>query len=333
MNEDQILQEAIQSLSEEGMGLKRMKSPKEDFGVQRLALSVRNGATVKLYAEIKKELRSFHITGLEVLAKREPGFIVVCERIFPKIKQELRRRKINYLEANGNMFLSIDGLHINIDGKSYVEPVAMTTNRAFTKIGLQVLYQFMINDEWVNKTYRELAELTGVGIGTISNIIKGLKKDGYLLQLTKDMMQLEHKGKLLEKWVVEYDKRLKPALALGTFRFLNQDDFYAWENISLLAGKSFWGGEPAGALYTKFLRPEELTIYTEEGINDLIRNYKLIPDRKGNVVVYKKFWVNNDTQGIIVDPLLVYTDLINKLDRRCTEIAQKIYDERLQDKF
>ena len=33
------------------------------------------------------------------------------------------------------------------------------------------------------------------------------------------------------------------------------------------------------------------------------------------------------------DTELAYTDLINKGDRRCTETAQKIYDEYLQDKF
>jgi hypothetical protein len=55
---------------------------------------------------------------------------------------------------------------------------------------------------------------------------------------------------------------------------------------------------------------------------------------------YQKFWQFNDVHdnprlpnGMVVPPLLVYTDLMNKGDRRCTETAQKIYDEFLQNKL
>ena len=52
-----------------------------------------------------------------------------------------------------------------------------------------------------------------------------------------------------------------------------------------------------------------------------------------NVKIFKKFWENEDVNNNVVHPLLAYTDLINKGDRRCTETAQKIYDEYLQNKF
>ncbi len=140
--------------------------------------------------------------------------------------------------------------------------------------------------------------------------------------------RLNNKTELLEKWMVAYQKRLKPALQIGTFRFLNSDDYVHWEKVALMKGKTHWGGEPAGDLLTQYLIPEILTLYTDETRNEIIKNYRLVPDKKGKVQVYKKFW--ND---IDVPPVLVYADLMNTGDGRCMEMAQKLYDEYLREKF
>lgn len=195
-----------------------------------------------------------------------------------------------------------------------------------------MIYQFLIKD-CINNTYREIAELTDTGIGTLNNIFNGLKEEGFLIPLTKNELQMENKKKLLDKWVMEYEKRLKPTLAIGTFRFLNKDDFYNWKDIPLKKGKTIWGGEPAGDLLTNYLRPEELTLYTDEERSDLMKNYRLVPDLEGNIKVFRQFWINEQENTNTVHPLLAYADLMNKGDRRCTETAQKIYDEYLQDQF
>ena len=56
-----------------------------------------------------------------------------------------------------------------------------------------------------------------------------------------------------------------------------------------------------------------------------------MPDEKGNVKAYQKFWQYDKVAFNTVPPLLVYADLINTNDRRCRETAQKIYDEFLQN--
>src|SRR5690606_31620576 len=127
-----------------------------------------------------------------------------------KIKQELRNRNIAYLEANGNIYLNENGTFLWLDSN---EPTAIknkTTNRAFTKTGLRVVYQFLLDDTWVNKTYREIADKTDTGIGNITNIFNGLKDDGFLIPLTKDSYIMDNKKKLLEKWIMAYEKKLKP---------------------------------------------------------------------------------------------------------------------------
>jgi hypothetical protein len=292
-----------------------------------------NNQKINLYADVKTEIRNNHLEKIEQLANEYKPFIVVAQKIFPKIKEELRKKNIAYLEANGNIFLKVQDIFIWININNPIEIKNKVTNRAFTKTGLKVVYQFLINENWINHTYRQIAEQTNTGIGNLNNIFTGLKQEGYILQLNKDQYKIDNKKKLLEKWINEYENKLKPTLAIGIFRFLKEDDFYNWQKIELQNGKTWWGGEPAGEIFTNYLRPEELTIYTIETRGELMKNYRLVPDVNGNVKVYKKFWENEEMNNNVVHPLLAYTDLINKGDRRCTETAEKIYDELLQNKF
>lgn len=292
-----------------------------------------NHRTIKFVIAVKKELRNIHLPKLEAFAKDYNPFMIVAQTIFPKIKQELRSRNIAYLEANGNIYLNEKGIFLWLDAN---EPIAIkhkTTNRAFTKTGLKVVYLLLLDNTWVNKTYREIAERTDTGIGNITNIFNGLKDEGFLIPLTKDTYIMENKKKLLEKWIMAYEKQLKPNLVIGTYRFVDKVNFFNWKGIQLKQGETLWGGEPAGDIYTNYLRPEELTLYTAEPRNELMKNYRLVPDERGNVKIYEKFWKGNTEENNAVHPLLAYADLMMKGDRRCTETAEKIYDEHLQNKF
>ncbi len=333
MNDKEIVQYALINLQRTGeIEAKWFDDVRNDDLDGTIDLTL-NNRTIKLGIEIKKELRNIHLPKLEAFAKEYHPFMIVALSIFPKIKQELRNRNIAYLEANGNIFLSEKETFLWLDAN---EPIAIkhkTTNRAFTKTGLKVVYQFLLDDTWVNKTYREIAERTDTGIGNITNIFNGLKVEGFLLPLTKDTYIMENKKKLLEKWIIAYEKKLKPNLTIGTFRFADNDTFFDWKEIKLKKGKTFWGGEPAGDIYTDYLRPEELALYTTEPRNELMKNYKLIPDHGGNIKIYEKFWIADTAENNVVHPLLAYADLIMKGDRRCTETAEKIYNEYLQDKF
>jgi len=335
MNEKEILFNAINNLAEESIiaTWEGDTANSSDNGFDgEIMLQFRHHPPLKLPAEIKREIRNSHLSYLEERLHRNPNYLLIAERIAPSMKEKLKEKKVNFLEANGNIFLYLDNIYINIDGKKSLKSKT-TTNRAYTKTGLATLFLFLTDESWINRPYRDIAHYTGTGLGNISNIFNGLKEDGFLIQLTKEEMKLENKKALLEKWIAEYEKRLKPSLAMGRFRFLKEDDFYDWRQVTLKSSKTYWGDEPAGALYTDYLRPEVLTLYTSEEWNDLIKNYRLVPDKNGNVEVYKKFWKVDQVNENVVHPLLAYTDLINKGDRRCTETAEIIYNEYLQDKF
>lgn len=339
MTEQEIIHLALENLQKQThiMGKWMPVDRKELDGEVDLELE---GSNLKYHVEIKNELRNHHLQQIEALNREYPPLMVVAARLFPKIKEELRNQNIAYLEANGNVFLKHKGNMVWIETNPPIRTETKTGSRAFTKTGLKVVFQFLMDEAWINKTYRQIAEQTGTGIGNITNIVAGLKQDGFLLPVAKNEYRINNKKALLDKWVTAYDLRLKPTLKIGTFRFLKEEDFNNWTTVTLLRGKTWWGAEPAGDLLTNYLRPAELTLYTTETRNDLIKNYRLIPDEKGNVKAYQKFWQNEEIENntttvkdVVVPPLLVYTDLMNTGDRRCIETAQKIYDEFLQNKL
>ena len=220
-----------------------------------------------------------------------------------------------------------------MDTQKPLPSIKSKANRAFTKTGLKVLFHFLLDGNDINRPYRDTANLAQVGLKNINYVISGLKEMGFLIKLNKEKYKLINKKELLDKWITAYGERLKPTLQIGTIRFLKQQDFNNWKNLPIHIGKTYWGSEPAGDLLTNYLRPAELTLYTTETRKALIKNYRLIPDEKGNIQVFKKFWERESENEKIVPPLLVYADLINANDRRCTETARKVYDELLQNKL
>jgi hypothetical protein len=284
--------------------------------------------------EIKKELREHHLPKLEFEAKNNPPFILLAQYLRPKIKDELRKRNIAYLELNGNLFINQKDLVILIEANKPVDLAKETGNRAFTKTGLKIVFQYLTDEKWVNQTQRVIATHTNTGLGNINNVNFGLEKEGFLLKLNKTEKRLQNKKTLLDKWMKGFDITLKPTLRLGRFRFLNKTDFNNWKNITLDKQTTWWGGEPAANLLTDYLYPEELTLYTTRNRTDLMKELRLIPDPDGDVIIYHIFWHRKDPENQNTVPaLLVYTDLMNTGDNRCHETARMIWDKYLAHEF
>jgi hypothetical protein len=288
---------------------------------------------LKFNTEIKQELRNHQLPKIIDQAQQTGPLMVVANRIFPKIKEELRHNHIAYLEANGNIYLKQGNIMLWLDGQKPAQTKTEKGNRAFTKTGLKVLFHFLLDEQLVQLRYREIAKITHVALGNVNYIMNGLKELNFVIEVSSKTFRLNNKKELLQKWMVAYEERLKPALLMGTFRFLKEEDFLNWKNTPINTAKTKWGGELAGDLYTNYLRPQTLTLYTIESRNELIRNYRLIPDDNGSIKVYKRFWHVNDENTATVPPLLIYADLMNTGDRRCMETAQKIYDGFLQNKL
>ena len=282
-----------------------------------------NGLKYTFAVELKTEVRNHQLQRVEDNFQRHQNFILAANRIFPKIKEELREKGIPYLEANGNIFLKKEAMLLFIDTQKPLDVDKNKGNRAFTKTGLKVLFFLLQNKEAVNLKQREMANMADVALGNIPQVIDGLKETGYLIPLNNKSYVWENRKVLLERWIAEYAAILRPKLVKERYALKRN-----WQEIQFDNHKTVWGGEPAADLLTNHLRPEKFLIYTRESRMDLIKNYSLMPDKSGEVEVLQMFWKNkNETTP---PPLLVYVDLMLEGGKRNKETAEKIYHEYIE---
>ncbi len=240
----------------------------------------------------------------------------------------MRDTGINYLDAAGNAFIRTDRNYVFIEKPGTLHKIRNGTTRAFTKTGVKVVYHLLTYQEDINITVSELAGKTCVANDTIHNVYTNLVELEYLVKANRKKYKLIKKEKLLNEWIKAYKDNLKLNILVGRFNFTGKNRL--WKDIKL-QNEAKWGGEPAGALITGYLVPAEFTIFTNEARPDILRNYHLTPDEKGNVYVYEKFWIEEDLTRETVHPLLAYADLIITEDPRNVEIANMIYEKHLKD--
>jgi hypothetical protein len=82
----------------------------------------------------------------------------------------------------------------------------------------------------------------------------------------------------------------------------------------------------------EFMKPAQFTIYTSEPAN-VMRTFKLVPDSGGDVARLEGF-VDSVLPGMdLVDPVLVYADLVNTADARAIEAAHQLYEQHIQSRY
>ncbi len=290
-------------------------------GILEMALNDRNYSFI---AEVKMEIRPHQVHEVERFHNKYDHFILIASRIFPKVKEELRFKGIAYLEANGNIFIEKENIFIYVDTQKPINTEKEKGNRAFTKTGLKVLFHLLQHKDHINLTQRELAEKAGVGLGNIPQVIKGLKKTGYLIPLNNREYVWEKRIELLERWVKEYDTTLKPTLKEERYTYSGN-----WNELQFNTNLTVWGGEPAADILTNYLRPGKLILYTRENRANLMKNYRLIPTQEGILEVFEMFWKPVANQRT-APAILVYADLLLEGGKRNKETAEMIFNEYIQ---
>ncbi|MFA9195958.1 type IV toxin-antitoxin system AbiEi family antitoxin [Flavobacterium sp. FBOR7N2.3] len=329
MNEIEILNNAIYNLEKNiplNWDWKTIYYEKNKEVDGELSIIVNNQKKI-FFVEIKKDVKNHQLFNILNYKNKFTNFLLVAEKLYPKVKKELRENRVNYLEGNGNVYINTDDLFLYIDTNEVAKTQKEKGNRAFTKTGLKVIFQFLLNPKLINQTQREIAEVTNVALGNIPLIINGLLETNLIVRLDKNEYVINNYEELLNKWITEFEQTLKPTLFKQRFRFQNKDK--DWRTIPLNTDKTVWGGEPAGDIITNHLRPEKFTIYTKETTKELILNYKLLPDDEGEITVYDRFW-NNEYNTNTAPNELVYTDLMITEDKRCIETAKLIFNEHIQ---
>ncbi|MFD0762842.1 type IV toxin-antitoxin system AbiEi family antitoxin [Lutibacter aestuarii] len=329
MNEADILNTAIHNLEKEIPLTWNWKTMNYNnyIGVDgELDIKI-NNLKIKMFVEVKRDVKNHQLFNIIDYNRKFQNFLLVAEKLYPKVKKELRENHINYLEGNGNVYINKDDIFLYIDTNKTAKNQKEKGNRAFTKTGLKVVFHFLLNPQLINQTQRDIADITKVALGNIPLIINGLLDNNFILKLNKNEYVINNYKELLNKWITEFKQTLKPTIFKQRFRFQNENQ--DWRTLQLNNEKTVWGGEPAGDIITNHLRPEKFTLYTNETTKDLMINYRLLPDNGGNIWVYERFWKTNFNNNTAPKEL-VYTDLMINDDKRSKETAKLIFDEYIQ---
>lgn len=286
----------------------------------------------QLNVEVKGELRQTGLSRiLTQFGNEKDKWLLVSKYIPGPLKEKLRKNGINYLEATGNCFININKIYLYINDREVRQVRKTPEGRLWKATGLKLLFLFIQDPNLIRATYRELSSLADIALGNISPLLDELRQEG---NIQKDQATgkevLINRDRLMTRWIELYPVVLRPKLLIGAFRFLNIPPIAALKNLQ--DEGVYWSGEPAGELYTHNLIPEAFTLYTTRRPTELIKILKIVPDEKGNVMMFQKFWHDwpgsASIQGV-VPPLLAYADLINDSDSRGWEIAERIKNSYL----
>lgn len=247
-----------------------------------------------------------------------------------KTAKELQQNNINYLDASGNAFIKTDNFFVYIEGRKAKINKKTNQTRAFQEAGLKLLLLLISNPETLQFSYRELAEKTGIALGSVSNIFKELEESHYLLK-TKNKRVLKNQDEIIERWVIAYNELLKPRSFRKKMRALGNEF-----NVNGVLNNSdlqlYFGGEPGGELLTGHLKPQDYIIYTDEETSKVVKELKLVPDEYGNIELYSKFWTDGldlRNHKTAAPPLVVYADLLSTRNNRNIETAKIIIENGL----
>ncbi len=294
------------------------------------------GIDKRYVVEIKKWLTKETLgVAVQQLNRFPEKGIVVAPYINPNMADRLKDMEILFLDMAGNAYFNEPPIFIFIKGNRPNETQhKKQVTRAFQTTGLKVLFALICNPELIDAPYREIAKDANVALGNIGWILNDLTEKGYVVDLGEKGRRLVERKKLINRWVEAYPEQLKPKLFIGRYKPAVENWWLdAKTNIPMNNKKFevFWGGEPAAARLTNYLKPELYTAYIKGNPNWFVLENKLKKDPQGTVELLKVFW-DFEIKGVqpnLAPPLLVYADLLATSDARNIEAANIIYEKDL----
>lgn len=256
--------------------------------------------------------------------KTTKNYIVVSDFIANESKEVFKNNKINYLDTSGNAFIFSKKLRVLIEGrKKSKNEVNNSSAKIFQEAGIKLIYVLLTNPEASKCSLRELAAKAGIALGSVSNIMKELEEENFIIKTSKER-KLKNRDELLQKWVAAYNEVLKPKLFRKAYQIKNANDLVMNNSIASYQ----ISGELAATEITNYLKPKDYEIYYSDDLIDFAKQFKLIPDTNGNLKIYNKFWVNETdaNSNRIVSKLLIYADLMGTNNDRNRETAQMILE-------
>lgn len=259
--------------------------------------------------------------------------LLVTWNVAPAVAEALREHRQPFVDAAGNAYVEGKDFLVYVTGrKAQARRPIGQGDRADTGNGIKILFALLCHPQLVEQPQRVIAAAAGVALGAVPAVLRDLQGQGHMVDFRK-RRRLNVTKRLLDEWAFAYARRLRPKTLRATF---TTDTFDAWRTWKLDPAYVQWGGEPAAALLTDYLRPGGLTLYTHKLPPRMKLDQRLVQARETDerhvVEVRQPFWGETlppPPRPDVVQPVLVYADLLATRDGRCLDTARVLFDNCL----
>ncbi|MCE5227973.1 hypothetical protein LLG95_00045 [bacterium] len=273
--------------------------------------------------------------------------------IAPAQADTLRKAGVSYVDLKGNLHIDVPGMKIwfveaarRLRDRPQVHTV---TRQNMTSSGVRLVYILLNSSQLITTNYRDLANRSGISVGSVKATLDWLKKKDFLRTFGSGHANriLVKKKELLDLWIEAFSERLKPKLLIGRYETVGVGERIPGKPSIIVRGYSFhpdeasWGGEMAAIALANEQhynpgRGKHVYIRRKNDLNALLTRHKLSRDSNGGLELFEAFWRPIDeVKAGNAPPLVVYAELMNSGSSRCWNIAGKIYDlflkERIED--
>ena len=139
--------------------------------------------TIEARSEIREANKGIVLAQLRELQEvSNRPIIVIAKFIANDIAKEFKEKAINYIDVAGNAYIKQKSFQLYITGQKVHKAEKTNQSRAFQEAGIKLIFSLLNNPENLLLSYRELAEKTGIAIGSISNIMRELEDLNFILK-------------------------------------------------------------------------------------------------------------------------------------------------------
>jgi len=316
--DSELLDSALARLEDAGAGVREMSPDQGDVNDALIQLELADH--VFLYeVQLKSKISpaSAHVN--RPVTGRRP--LLVAPHVSGTVGDALRSQDVHYVDSVGNMYLRGEGVLLDVRGRSGPAARPGTPGRplrAFKSSGLKIVFALLADPELVAAPYRDVAEASGVSLGTVQWVLSELEAAGYVTTVPR---RLYRTRSLLDRWVEAYSFDLYPRLTLASF---DAADPSWWKEAddTLRAAGAEWGGETAAHKINPRLQPKRAVVYAPDIPQRLATEYRFRKaEGEGGVEIRQRFWRLRAGPSLTVPTPLIYGDLVASADPRLVEAA------------
>ncbi len=273
------------------------------------------------------------------LRRKDRKLLLFAPYVPPPTADRLIDNNIAFADLAGNMHLDLGGrFHWTVVGRTRSRRQLKPETFQLTPTSVRLLFTMAARPESAGWTVRQLAEASGVGKSTVSNIRAHLEREARL-QRIRGHYQAEDPTRLRDQLLAGYHQLLRPKSLIGRFEaaeaerpegFLGQ--LTKVSNAMQIC--SSVTGTVAARMLSPFYEGPGLQVFLESLPDPLRRELKMLPDEHGSIVILEArgelpFW--EVRQGItLAHPWLIFAELMTNPDPRAHEAAELLYEEFLR---